>query len=99
MVDFLGGFFVALTSNNTFQVSNPEDCTTWPGLSITQVSVFSDQLLSIILSNLLLLVFGAKRAVVYYNAGFPIFPFAPVNGGTIELRIIAQFSVARAATA
>ncbi len=98
-VDFLDGFFVALQSTNTFQVSNPEDATTWTGLSISQVSVFSDQLLSVIASNRLLWVFGAKRAVVYYNAGFPIFPFAVVNGGFLEVGILAQFSVARVATA
>lgn len=99
MVDFLDGFFVALQSTNTFQVSNPEDATTWTGLSISQVSVFSDQLLGCIASNRLLWVFGAKRAAVYYNAGFPIFPFAVVNGGFLEVGIIAQFSVARVATA
>lgn len=99
MVDFLDGFFIALTAGNTWQVSNPEDCTTWAGLAITQVSVFSDQLLAIVASNRLLWVFGAKRAVVYFNAGFPIFPFAVVNGGFLEVGIIAQFSVARVATA
>jgi hypothetical protein len=98
MVDFLDGFFIALQSNNIFQISNPEDATTWTGLAVSQVSVFSDQLLAIIVSNRLLWVFGAKRAVVYYNAGFPIFPFAVVNGGFLEVGIIAQFSVARIAT-
>jgi hypothetical protein len=99
MIDFLDGFFVALTSANTFQISNPEDATTWSGLSISQVSVFSDQLLAIIASNRLLWVFGAKRAVAYYNAGLPIFPFAVVSGGFMELGILAQFSVARVQTA
>lgn len=99
MVDFLDGFFVALQSTNTFQVSAAEDATTWTGLAISQVSVFSDQLLATIASNRLLWVFGAKRAVVYYNAGFPIFPFAVVNGGFLEVGIIAQFSVARVTTA
>src|SRR5207249_5674209 len=85
-------------STNTFQVSNPEDATTWSGLSISQVAVFSDQLLACIVSSRLLWVFGAKRAVVYYTAGFPIFPLAVVNGGFLEVGIIAQFSVARVAT-
>jgi len=99
MVDFLDGFFIALSSGNTWQVSNVEDCTNWSGLSISQVSVFSDQLLSLIASNRLLWVFGAKRAVVYYNAGLPIFPFAVANGGFLEVGILAQFSVARVSLA
>jgi hypothetical protein len=99
MIDFLDGFFVALQSSNDFQISNPEDCTTWTGLAISQVSVFSDQLLAIIASNRLLWVFGAKRAVSYYNAGLPIFPFQVVSGGFMEVGILAQYSVARVATA
>jgi hypothetical protein len=99
MIDYLDGFFVALQSNNIFQISNPEDATTWTGLSVSQVSVFSDQLLAIIATNRLLWVFGAKRAVAYYNAGLPIFPFAVLNGGFMEVGILAQYSVARVATA
>lgn len=99
MVAYLDGFFVALQSVNDFQVSNPLDATNWSGISISQVSVFSDQLLSIIDSGRLLWVFGVTRAVAYYNAGFPIFPFAVVNGGFIEVGIAAQFSPARITTA
>jgi hypothetical protein len=99
MIDYVDGFFVALQSVNDFQISAPLDATNWPGLSISQVSVFSDQLLSIIASNRLLWIFGAKRAVVYYNAGLPIFPFQVVSGGFLEVGIIAQFSAARITTA
>jgi hypothetical protein len=97
MIDFLDGFFIALSAGNTWSVSNPEDATTWPGLAVAQVSVFSDQLLSVIASNRLLWVFGAKRAVAYYNSGAPLFPFDVVNGGFLEVGIQAQFSVARVA--
>lgn len=97
MVEFLAGFFIALTIGNTWQVSNPEDATTWSGLAIAQVQVFSDQLLAIIETNLLLWVFGAKRAVAYQLTGAPIFPFDVVNGGFAEVGILAQFSVARVA--
>lgn len=99
MVEFIDGFFIALTSGNTWQVSAVEDATTWNGLAISQVSVFSDQLLSMVATNRLLWVFGAKRAVAYYNSGAPLFPFDVVNGGFIEIGILAQFSVARVATA
>jgi hypothetical protein len=98
MVDFLDGFFIALSLGNTWSVSNPEDATTWPGLSVTQVQVFSDQLLALIATNRLLAVFGAKRAVFYYTSGAPLFPFDVASGGFMEVGILAQFSAARVAT-
>lgn len=98
MVEFLSGFFIALTSNNDFAVSNPEDATTWPGLSISQVQVFSDQLIGMRVSNQILWIFGATRAVGYYLSGAAIFPFDVYSGATIECGILAQFSTARVAT-
>src|SRR5579863_3906653 len=98
MVDFLDGFFIALQAGNEWSVSNPEDATTWPGLSVSQVSVFSDQLLSLIASNRLLWVFGAKRAVAYYNSGAPLFPFDVASGGFMEVGVVAQYSPKRVAT-
>ena len=98
MVDFMDGYFIALQATNEFSISNPEDATTWPGLSVSQVQVFSDQLLSIIVANRLLCVFGSKRAVFYYTSGAPIFPFDVASGGFMEVGIVAQFSAARVAT-
>lgn len=98
MIDFIDGFFIALSSGNSWSVSNPEDCTTWSGLAVSQVSVFSDQLLSLIASNRLLWVFGARRAVAYYLSGAPLFPFDVVSGGFMEVGILAQYSVVRVAT-
>lgn len=98
MVEFLDGFFIALSTGNTWSVSNPEDATTWPGTAVSQVQVFSDQLLSVIASNRLLCILGAKRAVFYYNSGAAIFPFDVASGGFMEVGILAQFSVKRVAT-
>ncbi len=97
MVEFLDGFFIALSSGNSWQVSNPEDATTWSGLAVSQVAVFSSQLQALIATNRLLWVFGAQRAVAYYNSGAPLFPFDVVNGGFMEVGILAQYSVARVA--
>jgi len=97
MVEFIDGFFIALSSGNTWQVSNPEDATTWSGLAISQVSVFSDQLLAMIATNRLLWIFGGKRAVAYYNSGAALFPFDVASGGFMEVGILAQYSVARVA--
>jgi hypothetical protein len=98
MVEYLDGYFIALSSGNSWSVSNPEDATTWPGLAITQVSVFSDQLLALIASDRLLWVFGAKRAVGYYTSGTPIFPFDVASGAFMEVGILAQYSPKRVAT-
>jgi hypothetical protein len=98
MVDFLDGFFIALSAGNTWSVSNPEDATTWPGISVAQVSVFSDQLTSIVASNRLLWVFGAKRAVGYYNSGAALFPFDVASGAFMEVGVVAQYSPTRVAT-
>lgn len=98
MVDFLDGFFIALSAGNTWSVSNPEDATTWPGIAVSQVSVFSDQLTGLIASNRLLWVFGARRAVAYYNSGAPLFPFDVASGGFMEIGLAAQYSPARVAT-
>jgi hypothetical protein len=98
MVDFLDGFFVALSAGNTWSVSNPEDATTWPGISVAQVSVFSDQITGLIASNRLLWLFGAKRAVGYYNSGAALFPFDVASGAFMEVGLTAQYSLARVAT-
>lgn len=98
LVDFLDGFFIALSAGNTWSVSNPEDATTWPGISVSQVAVFSDQLLGMIASNRLLWIFGARRAVAYYTSGAPLFPFDVANGGFMEIGLAAQFSPTRVAT-
>jgi len=98
MVDFLDGFFIALSAGNTWSVSNPEDATTWPGSAVAQVSVFSDQLTGLIASNRLLWVFGSRRAVGYYNSGAALFPFDVASGAFMEVGSAAQYSPARVAT-
>src|ERR1035438_8088320 len=98
VVDFLDGFFIALSAGNTWSVSNPEDATTWPGLSVSQVSVFSDQLIGMVAANRLLCIFGARRAVFYYNSGNPIFPFDVASGGFMEVGLVAQYTPKRVAT-
>lgn len=97
MVEFLRGFFIALSAGNTWSVSAAEDATTWPGIAVAQVSVFSDQLLAVIEANDLIWVFGARRAVAYYPSGAPLFPFDVASGSVMEVGIIAQYSAARVA--
>lgn len=98
MVDFLDGFFIALSAGNIWSVSNPEDATTWPGLAVSQVAVFSDQLIGMIAANRLLCIFGARRAVFYYTSGAPLFPFDVASGGFMEVGLAAQYTPTRVAT-
>jgi len=97
-VEFLDGFFVALSANNTFSISNPEDATNWPGIAVSQVSVFSDQLIGMVASNRLLWLFGSTRAVGYYNSGAALFPFDVASGAFMEVGCIAEASPKRVAT-
>lgn len=98
MIDFLAGYFAALTANNNWQVSNAEDATTWSGIAISQVQVFSDQLLSLTEANGFIWIGGAKHFVAYYLSGAPLFPFDVANGGVINVGIAAQFSATRILT-
>jgi hypothetical protein len=98
MIEFIDGFFIALLAGNSWQVSNVEDCTNWSGLAVSQVSVFSNQLLSMVASNRLLWVFGGQRAVAYYDSGNSVFPFDVASGSFMEVGIQAQYSACRVAT-
>lgn len=98
MVDFLAGFFCALSTGNSWSVSAVEDATTWPGASVSQVSIFSDQLLTLIECNELIWLHGAKHAAAYYPSGAPIFPFDVASGGVLNIGILAQFSATRIQT-
>jgi hypothetical protein len=99
MVDFLAGFFCALSSGNSWSVSAVEDATTWPGTAVSQVSIFSDQLLALIECNELIWLLGAKHAAAYYVSGAPLFPFDVTSGGVLNIGILAQFSATRIQTA
>jgi hypothetical protein len=84
-VVYLDGFYVAtFTGTGQFQVSNPDDATTWPLLDTAIVSVFPDFIVSMVAAYRQIWFFGPKQTAVYYDSGAPIQPFAPVSGGFIE---------------
>ncbi len=95
-VGYADGFFIALIKNShTIQSSAPLDATTWPPLSTGTVSVFVDNVLSILVDHREIWLFGITKSVVYYNSGAAPFPFDVVPGGTIEQGIIAANSPVR----
>lgn len=81
----IDGYGIAtLQNSHTWQQSNLEDFTTWGGLNIATISLFPDNITSMIADHRELWFFSAKRAIGYYNsgAGFPV--FIPIQAAVIE---------------
>ena len=92
MVAYIDGFFLALLRNSQqFRISTVLDATSWPALQIIQVSVFPDDVLSMIATHRELVLGGRTKSVVYYDSGSTnIFDVIP--GSLIEQGTIAAFS-------
>ena len=92
-VTYIDGFFLCTFANTgQYQVSNPDDATTWPLLSTAIVSVFPDNIVSMETGYRQICFNGPKQSVFYYDAGTPIQPLAPVSGGFIETGSGATYS-------
>lgn len=94
-VEFCDGFFVVLLRNSQeFYLSSPYDASSWLATQFITVSVFSDNVQSIIWSSRRLWVQGGKRSTVYYDSGsLNIFDVDP--SGTMENGIVAPFARCR----
>lgn len=88
-------FIVSFANSNKFQMSQVLDGTTWPGQLVNEVSVFPDNITSIIVNHRELWVFGPKRSQPYQDTGstevFDVIPGAMIENGSA-----ATFAVARA---
>ena len=95
-VEYIDGFFIVLLRNSqVLYISTPLDASTWPALQKIIVTVFSDNVQSIIENQRRLYVQGRKRGTVYYDSGGPnIFDVDP--SGTSESGSVAVFGVCRA---
>lgn len=98
-VSFVGysdGFFIALQKNsNTLNTSKTLDATTWPPTNFTAVSVFTDNVLSMLVDHREIFLWGGSKAIVYYDSG-NLFPFDPNPSGIIEHGIGAPQSPVKA---
>jgi hypothetical protein len=84
-IGFSDGYIIATIQNShTFQVSNLEDATTWSGLDIATISLFPDDLVSMICDHREAWFYSGKKTAVYYNAGAGFPPFIPVQGAFLE---------------
>lgn len=79
-----GYFVVSFADSNKFQMSGILDGTTWPGIQVNAVSVFPENITSIIVSHRELWVFGSQHAQPYYDSGSPEI-FDVIQGALIEM--------------
>lgn len=87
-------FIVSFKDSNKFQMSQLLDGTTWPGQLVNEVSVFPDNLTSIIVNHRELWVFGNRRSQPYQDTGSAEV-FDPIGGALIEVGGGATFSAFR----
>ena len=98
---FMDGFYIAINSSsglsypNQVNVSNLLDGTTWNSLNFIQRTGAADLLWQLETLQGQLWMFGQKSIEVWYDAGNPTFPFARIQGATINLGLLAQFSVVK----
>ena len=85
LAGYSDGYFIAmLESSQRFQISGLLDATTWDPLDVAQVSVFPDNLVSMLVDHRELWLWGKKASQVYIDTGNPDFPWEPIPGAFIE---------------
>jgi len=91
MAGFSDGYFIVLLANSRqFQISGLLDATSWDGLDTTQISVFPDNINSMLVDHREVWLFGKKQSVVYWNSGNTDFPFDVITGAFLEEGSSAQ---------
>jgi hypothetical protein len=95
-VGYSDGFFIALQRNsNQLNTSLTLDATVWPPTNFTAVSVFTDNVLSMLVDHREIFLWGGSKSIVYYDSG-NLFPFDPNPSSIIEQGIIAPLSPVKA---
>lgn len=91
-VQYSDGYFIAsFQNNNQFQLSNILDGTTWQGIFVDAISVFPENITSIIVNHRELWVFGNQHAQPYQDTGSSSI-FDPIPGALIEMGSAATFA-------
>ena len=87
-------FVVSFKNSNKYQYSALEDGTSWPGINVNAVSVFADNIVSIICDHRELWVFGSQHCQPYQDTGSSeVFDVIP--GALIETGAAGTFAVNR----
>lgn len=93
--DYSDSYFVVCFQNsNKFQMSQVLDGTTWPGQLVNEISVFPENISSIIVNHRELWVFGQQHTQPYQDTGSAEV-FDPIPGTLIEKGCVATFSPCR----
>ena len=95
-VAYCDGFFLALNTNSSqWYASALLDAATWPGTSTAKVSVFPQNVVSMIVNQRQVWMLGSENSVVYYDSGNSPFPFDVIQGSLMEQGCAAAFSAAK----
>lgn len=104
-LEYLDGFYVAITTGASLAnpTGNPNqinssaylDGSTWPALNYVIRTGAADLTTRLAVLNGQLWIFGQKQIEVWYNAGQPGFPFARIQGATIDTGLLSPFSVVK----
>jgi hypothetical protein len=94
-VGYSDGYFIYLLKNtNKFQISGLIAVTFDP-LDIAQLSVYADNVVSMIIDHREVWFLGQKATQPYFDSGNPLFPFEVISGAYIEQGSFAQNSVTK----
>jgi hypothetical protein len=93
---YADGYYIALLANSQrFQISSLLDATTWDPLDVAQVSVFPDNIISLLIDHREMWLFGRKKTQVYYDSGNSDFPWDVNPNGFIEQGCLDPWSPVR----
>lgn len=95
LAQYTDGYFIALLSGNKFRVSAPLDGSTWPGIQITETSVYAEDIVSIVVNHTELWVFLGQHTQVYQDTGSDNVFDAVKGAGSIEQGCISPFATCR----
>jgi hypothetical protein len=78
-----------------FQISALKDAAAFDALDFASAERFGDNLVRAYANNRELWLFGEESTEIWYNSGAADFPFAPIDGGTMEKGLAAAKAVAK----
>jgi hypothetical protein len=87
-------FIVTLKGTNKFQVSSPLDGTTWPGLQVSAIEVFPENIRSLIVNHREPQIFGYRNMQPFQDTGTDEV-FDPIQGAMQEFGSAATFGPAK----
>lgn len=95
-VAYCDGYFVALVKDSQkFRISGLLNGTSWDPADAAIVSVFPDNVTSMIVDHRELWLFGGTKSVVYANTGNTDFPFEVIPGSYIDQGSAATMATVR----